>query len=80
MTNSTHFIDGQWIDGLGHNINSIDPTKNVVIWEAKSASETQVDQAIVAARRAFPAWSLKTVEERLVIIKRFAALLGENKA
>jgi succinylglutamic semialdehyde dehydrogenase len=80
MTNSTHFINGQWIEGLGHAINSVDPAKNIVIWSAKSASEAQVDQAVLAARNAFPAWSLKSVEERLTIIKKFAELLGENKA
>lgn len=80
MTHSTHFIDGQWLAGLGHAIDSVDPTKNVVIWSAKAASEAQVNQAIVAARSAFPAWSLQSVEQRLTIIKKFAALLGENKA
>jgi succinylglutamic semialdehyde dehydrogenase len=80
MTNSTHFIDGQWIEGLGHAMNSIDPAKNIVIWSAKAASEAQVDQAVLAARNAFPAWSSKLVEERLTIIKKFAELLGENKA
>jgi len=79
MTNSTHFINGQWVEGLGHAINSIDPAKNVVIWSAKSASSTQVNDAVVAARQAFPTWSLMTVNERLVIIKKFAELLGEHK-
>jgi succinylglutamic semialdehyde dehydrogenase len=80
MTSSTHFIDGQWVEGLGHEINSIDPTKNVLIWSAKSASEAQVNEAILAARKAFPAWSRLSVEERLSTIKKFAELLGENKA
>ncbi len=79
MTISTHFINGQWIEGLGHAINSIDPAKNVVIWSAKSASSAQVNEAVVAARNAFPAWSLMSVDERLIIIKKFAELLGENK-
>lgn len=79
MTNSTHFINGQWIEGLGHDINSIDPAKNVVIWSAKSASSAQVNEAVIAARNAFPAWSLMSVDERLIVIKRFAELLSENK-
>lgn len=79
MTVSTHFINGQWIAGLGHDINSIDPAKNVEIWSAKSASKAQVNDAIAAARDAFPAWSLRTIEERLSIIKRFAELLAEHK-
>jgi succinylglutamic semialdehyde dehydrogenase len=79
MTDTTHYIDGKWIAGLGHTIDSVDPAKNQVIWSAKAASEAQVNDAVAAARAAFPSWSLKTVEERLSIIKKFAELLAENK-
>jgi succinylglutamic semialdehyde dehydrogenase len=79
MTDTTHYIDGKWIAGLGHTIDSVDPAKNQVIWSAKAASEAQVNDAVAAARTAFPSWSLKTVEERLSIIKKFAELLAENK-
>ncbi len=79
MTDTTHFINGKWIAGLGHTIESIDPAKNQVIWSAKAASEAQVNDAVSAARKAFPSWSLKTVDERLSIIKKFGELLAENK-
>lgn len=80
MTVSTHFINGEWLAGLGHEINSIDPAKNIVIWSAKSASPNQVDQAVNSARAAFPEWSLRTLESRLSVIEQFNALLSENKA
>ncbi len=79
MTVSTHFIDGKWVAGLGHDVNSVDPAKNTVIWSAKSASSAQVDDAISAARGAFPEWSLRPLESRLAIIKKFGELLAENK-
>ena len=79
MTGSTHFINGSWVAGEGHPITSVDPAKNQTIWSGLSASSTQVDTAVKAARAAFPSWSLKTVDERLSVIKRFGELLGENK-
>ena len=77
---TTHFIDGQWLPGEGSAFQSIDPAKNQSIWEGAGASPSQVDSAIAAARRAFETWAMTSVEERLDIIKRYAELLGENKA
>jgi succinylglutamic semialdehyde dehydrogenase len=79
MNNHTHFIAGNWLAGLGHDIQSIDPAKKNIIWQAKSATKEQVDSAVIAARSAFVAWSNLTFEERLVYVKKFAELLGENK-
>ncbi|MBF7073758.1 succinylglutamate-semialdehyde dehydrogenase [Glaciecola sp. MH2013] len=80
MSDSTHFINGQWIAGEGHEISSIDPAKNNTIWSAKSASAAQVNEAVVAARQAFPAWAAKSVDARLAIIKKFGEALSDNKA
>lgn len=74
-----HLINGQWVSGEGHDVESVDPAKNTVIWQAKSASAQQVDQAVAAARNAFDAWSNQSSESRIVIIQKFVDLLGENK-
>lgn len=79
MNTHTHFIAGSWIAGLGHDIQSVDPAKKSIIWQAKSANQEQVDSAVKAARSAFIDWSNLTFEERLVYVKKFAELLGENK-
>ncbi len=76
---TTHYINGEWQAGNGHPLKSVDPAKNAVIWEGTSASPEQVDAAISAAREAAPEWAAKTVEARLEIIKRYGALLEENK-
>ena len=80
MQQAIHFINGQWVAGEGSPITSVDPTKNQTFWRGQAASATQVDSALNAARAALPQWSAKTVEERLSLIKKFAELLGENKA
>ncbi|TDF36663.1 succinylglutamate-semialdehyde dehydrogenase [Alteromonadaceae bacterium M269] len=76
---ATHFINGNWVEGLGHSIESIDPAKKETIWQGTSADTQQVSNAIAAARSAFVDWSAKTFEERFEFIKRYADLLAENK-
>lgn len=75
----THYINGQWVAGLGNEFTSVDPARNEVIWTGKAATAEQVDAAMKAARQAFVSWSQKTVADRLVIIRKFAELLGERK-
>lgn len=77
---TTHFIDGVWHLGGGHNIQSIDPAKKQTIWQAKSADTNQVDTAIKAARLAFISWSNTSFETRLGYVKKFAELLANNKS
>ncbi|MGY0581086.1 MAG: aldehyde dehydrogenase family protein, partial [Paraglaciecola chathamensis] len=79
MTQQTHFIAGQWHAGQGHAIESIDPAKKNQIWQAKSASTEQVNQAVASAREATVAWAALSFEERLAYVKRFGELLAENK-
>jgi succinylglutamic semialdehyde dehydrogenase len=79
MNNLTHFIGGQWLAGLGHPIQSVDPAKKAIIWQAISANAEQVDQAVKAARHAFIAWGELSFEQRLGTVKKFAELLAENK-
>ncbi|GAA6184820.1 MULTISPECIES: succinylglutamate-semialdehyde dehydrogenase [Alteromonadaceae] len=79
MTTQAHYIAGEWHLGEGHDIESIDPAKNTIIWQAKSASPQQIDAAVKAARNAFLSWSDLPLEGRLEIVKRYAELLTENK-
>ena len=76
---NVHFINGQWLPGEGSEMTSVDPAKNKIVWSGKTASPSQVDSAIDAAREAFIQWSLSSFESRLAIAKQFATLLEENK-
>jgi succinylglutamic semialdehyde dehydrogenase len=79
MNTHTHLIAGDWLAGEGHDIQSIDPAKKSIIWQAKSATKEQVNSAVNAARSAFVAWSNLTFENRLAYVKKFAELLADNK-
>jgi len=76
---NVQFINGQWQAGQGHDVSSLNPARNEVIWQGKTATPEQVEQAIISARSAFETWSLVSFDERVNIVKKFAELLGENK-
>jgi succinylglutamic semialdehyde dehydrogenase len=78
-SDKVQFINGQWQAGLGHDAYSVNPARNEVIWQGKDASPEQVIQAISSARKAFESWSSSPFDERVIIIKKFAELLSENK-
>jgi len=73
------FINGQWLPGAAEAFQSLNPAKGEVIWEGNSADAEQVDQALNAARAAFPAWAAKSFEQRVEFIRAYAAKLEENK-
>jgi len=77
--NPVQFINGQWLPGLGHDISSANPARNEIIWQGKTASTEQVNEAVVSARQAFESWANIGLKQRVVIIKKFAELLTENK-
>lgn len=79
MSDQNLFIDGHWVAGGGELFKSINPARNEVIWEARAANDEQVDAAVMAARRAFVAWTETPFSERLAICQQFAALLEHNK-
>jgi succinylglutamic semialdehyde dehydrogenase len=79
MSQNTHYINGQWLQGDAEQMSSIDPAKNQVVWSGNSASAEQVNMAVQAAKEAFIEWSLTSFDTRLAIVKKFAILLGEHK-
>jgi len=79
MTHPIQFINGQWVEGQGDDVSSLNPAKNEVIWQGKSATESQVSEAISGARAAFEAWSQKSLEDRIAVVTKFSEVLAENK-
>jgi acyl-CoA reductase-like NAD-dependent aldehyde dehydrogenase len=63
MSSYTHTIDGKAAAGA-KTFGVIDPSTGEVFERAPEATREQLDQAVEAARRAFPAWSATPVAER----------------
>jgi lactaldehyde dehydrogenase/glycolaldehyde dehydrogenase len=75
---SRSYIDGQWVAGNDGSFEVLDPSTGQVLKEISQVSRPQVQQAIDAARRAFPAWSRRAPLERAQIMKRIAALVRRD--
>lgn len=52
----TQLINGQWQAGLGEQMQSLNPANQEIIWQGKSATIEQVEQAVMAARTAQFDW------------------------
>lgn len=79
MNRPVQFIQGQWVAGEGSSFISLDPAKNKTVWQGESASATQVDAAIQAAREAHYSWAELSFEQRLDVVKKFGEQLVAEK-
>jgi succinylglutamic semialdehyde dehydrogenase len=79
MSQAIQLINGEWQLGQGHDVTSVNPAKNELIWQGKSASKSQVNDAVLSARKAFESWAHLTTEDRITIITKFGELLADNK-
>lgn len=73
------FINGTWKVGEGLALLSENPASGETMWAGNAASGAQVDQAIAAARDAFPAWAARTMEDRLDLLERYRSELEGRK-
>ncbi len=71
------FIDGAWVRGSGEDLAVISPTTEAEIARVASASTSDVDAAVAAARRAFDhgPWPRLTLSERLDHLAELRRLL-----
>jgi aldehyde dehydrogenase (NAD+) len=66
-----HYIDGEFVDSHGREVmDTIRPTDRKVIGRVTLADEEDARRAIAAAKRALPAFSMTTKEERSAILRR----------
>lgn len=64
------YIDGQWVDPVElKTADVINPATEEISGRIAMGSAADVERAVQAARRAFPAWSQTTREERLDILR-----------
>ncbi|MFD9724732.1 gamma-aminobutyraldehyde dehydrogenase [Streptomyces sp. NPDC059072] len=79
FADGAQYIDGQLragTSGLSHTV--IDPATGDEVLTYELASTADVDEAVAAAKRAFPAWSGATPGERSDALHRLAAVLAEQ--
>jgi betaine-aldehyde dehydrogenase len=75
----TQFIDGaRRVSRSGTTIDIINPSTGELVERTDCADEQDVNDAVAAARAAFPGWSGATPGERSNALNAFARLLEEN--
>ena len=73
-------IDGRLVAGQGSREDILDPATGVKIAAVPEASPEQVDAAVAAAERAFPAWAATAPKDRAARLLRIAELVEANAA
>jgi len=73
------FIDGRFVDAeSGETLATLNPHDNSTIVDVALAGKADVDKAVAAATRAFPAWSRMAAADRGRILLRLADLIEAN--
>ncbi|MEU0792567.1 aldehyde dehydrogenase family protein [Amycolatopsis sp. NPDC005961] len=72
------FINGEFVDGSGEPLKTINPATEEVLAEVGTASKSDVDTAVKAARKAFSTWSRMPGTERAKYLFRIARLIQER--
>jgi acyl-CoA reductase-like NAD-dependent aldehyde dehydrogenase len=73
------WIDGKWVDAVsGDTYTTLNPATEEPIGTIPMGDKRDVDIAVEAARRAFPVWSHKSVEERSMILNKINALIQKR--
>src|SRR3712207_3049160 len=79
-TEIQHFIGGRLVPGRsGRTAPVFNPATGEAIAHVPLASAEEVDQAVQAAARAFPSWSVTPPLRRARILMRFLRLLEDNE-
>lgn len=73
-----NFINGKFERNGQASMDVISPLDGTVISTLPMSTAKELDQAVMAAKAAYPAWSALTLKERIQVFFRYRQLLEEN--
>jgi aminomuconate-semialdehyde/2-hydroxymuconate-6-semialdehyde dehydrogenase len=74
-----NYIGGYFIGPLsGKFAGNTNPATGEVYCQVPASGEKDVEVAVIAAQKAFPAWSSSTTENRFTILNKIASLIDDN--
>lgn len=79
MSDRFLLIQGSFVDGEGNSTDVIEPSTGKIHVTWPDASAAQVDQAVVAARTAFPVWRDATQDTRSAALRAIASDLDDRR-
>ncbi|CAE6348858.1 unnamed protein product [Rhizoctonia solani] len=77
MADYTHIINGEAVTS-STKMSIVNPANMQRIAEVPVANKEQLDEAVAAARAAFPSWSTKSQEDRAAALLKMASVIEEN--
>ncbi|MGP3949322.1 aldehyde dehydrogenase family protein [Streptomyces sp. 7N604] len=77
-TTYQHWIGGSWRAPVTGHYPVVNPATEEVVGEAPEASDSEVGEAVAAARAAYEEWSRTEPRERAAVLDRIADLLTER--
>src|SRR5213595_3891981 len=79
MQDVLNFIDGRQVPAAsGEWLDDVDPATGAIHARVASSDARDVDRAVAAALRAFPAWSATPAVERSKVMRRLARLIERD--
>jgi acyl-CoA reductase-like NAD-dependent aldehyde dehydrogenase len=69
-TRFQNYINGEWVSGSAWTVNKNPSDLSDVIGEYAQADRAQTGAAVEAAKRAFPAWSIGSIQERANLLDK----------
>ncbi|MFT3908634.1 MAG: aldehyde dehydrogenase [Ferruginibacter sp.] len=74
-----NYIGGKFTDPIdGKYIDNVNPAIGKVSGQIPDSNAKDVEAAVIAAQKAFPSWSVTSIENRFKILNRIAELIDEN--
>src|SRR5438876_7293390 len=74
-----NYIGGEFVDGDGgRTLDVTNPADGSVISHVPLSGAAEIDRAVAAAKKAFPAWSATPIKERVQVFFRYKTLLEKN--
>lgn len=79
MLTNALFINGEWLAGEGEALTSENPATGEAIWQATSASPSDVQRAVVSAKNAWQPWALLSLQQRADYLQAYKKILEKEK-
>ncbi|MEM6413149.1 MAG: succinylglutamate-semialdehyde dehydrogenase [Pseudomonadota bacterium] len=75
MGNGDLYINGTWRGGKGRGFSTINPSTGLVLEDYFSATNDDVNEAVLAARNAFHDWALTPLDARISILQKYKDII-----
>ncbi len=77
-TETKNFINGKFVSNGSESLEVISPIDGRVISTVSMSGPSELDEAVQAARKAYPEWSGRTLKERVQILYKYRDLLEKH--